>query len=132
MPKVARISSTLTTWIPKSEPPEPRKITRREPLLAGAGGRGVVGGADAGLIVVVGTVGRGAGPRANGETAPGCESAIVPILAYRGPRSREESVSRQQIRQLGQRLGQSGAVPGERFAVHQMDPALPYRGHCGV
>src|SRR5262249_62105029 len=111
MPKAARISSTLTTWMPKSEPPEPRKITRREPLVAGAGGRGVVGGADAGLIVVVGTVGRGAGPRANGETAPGCcESAIVPILAYRGPRSREESVSRQQIRQLGQCFGQSEAV----------------------
>src|SRR5262245_8827975 len=128
MPRVARISSTLTTWMPKSEPPEPRKITWREPVLAGAAGRGVAGGvagADAGRIVVVGTVGRGAGPRANGETAPGCESAIVPILAYRSPGSREESVGGQQFRQLGQCFGQSGAVPGEWLAVHQMDSAVP-------
>src|SRR5262245_46172470 len=84
--------------------------------------------------------GRGAGPRANGDTPPGGgagrillnddSSAInVPpgaatrgpfaILAHGGPRHREESAGSEQIRQLSQRFGQPRAMPGEGFAVHQ-------------
>src|SRR5919197_2587972 len=59
-------------------------------------------------------------------------AARFAILAYRGPRGREESAARQQIRQLAQRFGEPRAVPGKRFAVDEMNASIAHGRHRRV
>src|SRR5215475_12541027 len=70
MPRVTRINSALTTWMPKRVPPEPWKTGFRTPSTSnGGGGTNRGGSLPSGGAGGSGGDGGGAGGRAAGATA---------------------------------------------------------------